>query len=49
VELQILGVLEMSFVLGLAIGLAIGCLAMHAVHEYLDYVLAKDEAEMGEK
>jgi len=36
----------MSFVLGLALGLIIGCVAMHMVHEYLDYVLPKDEEEL---
>ena len=35
----------MSFVFGLIIGLAIGCVAMHAVHEYLDRVLPDDRQE----
>ena len=35
----------MSFVLGLILGLIIGCVAMHMAHEYLDSMLPEEDEE----
>jgi hypothetical protein len=35
----------MNFVFGLIIGIIIGCIAMHMVHEYLDSMLPEEEQE----
>ena len=39
----------MSFVFGLAIGIPLGCLAMHSVHSYLDRMLPVNEKDEEEK
>lgn len=33
----------MTFVLGLICGLVLGCIAMHAAHEYLDSMLTDED------